>query len=156
MAKKFRYIMCGMFCGTDGEQYEINLPSHLMHDTEAKAMVDGNFGYRFVWFAGSNEPEIIVYERENFEVIEDGGGKHLKQWVEGNVVKIYTFDEFKAVGGYIRMLKPELKGCGYIDAETDFLDTNKTFLDVFLNMQKQKLYYIDHLAYSIETIEDEF
>jgi len=40
MAKKFRYIMCGMFCGTDGEEYEINLPSHLMHTTERKAMAE--------------------------------------------------------------------------------------------------------------------
>lgn len=154
MAKKYRYFMSGMFCPTDGEEYEINIPSHFLHDTESDAMKDGNFGYRFVWFAGDTEPIIIVYENEDFTVVEDENRKYLKQWVEGCVVKTYTFEEFKNAGGYIRMLKPELKGYGFIDGNTDFLDTDKTFKDVFPNMQKQKLYYIDNEAYYIEEVDN--
>ena len=78
--------------------------------------------------------------------------KYLKQWVEGQVLKTYTFEQFKEAGGYIRMLKSELKGRGFIDGNTDFLDTGKTFRDVYPNMQKQKLYYIDNEAYYVEEI----
>lgn len=153
MYTKYRYFMCGMFCPTDGEEYEINIPSPFLHDTKDDAMKDGNFGYRFALLNESKGPEIIIYEKENFKVIEDKDDKYLKQWVEGNVLKTYTFEEFRKEKGYIRILKQELKGSGYIDGNTDFLDTDKTFKDVFPNMQKQKLYYIDNEAYYIEKIE---
>ncbi len=52
------------------------------------------------------------------------------------------------------MLKPECKGLGFVDAETDYIDTNKTFKDVFPNAKKQKMYYVDSNAYSIETISE--
>lgn len=152
MKKKYRYIMGGMFYPTDGEEYEINIPSHLLYGSEDDAMKDGSFGYRFILLDDANGPEIVVFERENFKLIEDGDEKCLKQWVEGSVIKTYTFEEFRNAGGYIRMLKPELKGCGFIDDETDFLDTDKTFKDVFPNMEKQKLYYIDNEVYYIEEI----
>lgn len=150
---KYRYFMSGMFTPTDGEEYEINIPSPFLHDSEKAAMKDGNFGYRFAWLSDARGPEILIYAGEEFEVVEDGDKKYLKQWVEGNVLKTYTFEEFKAAGGYIRMLKPELKGIGCIDDSTDFLDTDKTFKDIFPDMQKQKLYYIDNEAYYIEEIE---
>ena len=153
MKKRYRYFMCGMFCPTDGEEYEINIPSPFLHDSKDEAMQDGNFGYRFVLLNNEIGPEIIVYEKENFRVVENEDKKYLEQWVEGKILKTYSFDEFKKENGYIRMLKPELKGSGYIDGNTDFLDTNKTFKDVFPNMQKQKLYYIDNEAYYIEEIE---
>lgn len=155
MKKKYRYFMSGMFFATDGEEYEINIPSPFLYDSEDEAMKDENFAYRFIWLDDTRGPEIIVYEKENYKVIKDGNKKYLKQWVEGNVLKTYTFEEFKNETGYIRMLKPELKGCGYINAETDFLDTDKTFRDVFPNMEKQKLYYIDNEAYYIEEIATE-
>lgn len=155
MAKKYRYFMSGMFCPTDGEEYEINIPSPFLRDSKKEAMGDGCYGYRFVWLINAKGPEIIIYKNENFEVVDDGNEKYLKQWVEGSVLKTYTFEEFKEAGGYMRMLKPEIKGSGYIDGNTDFLDTDKTFRDVFPDMQKQKLYYIDNEAYWIEEVADD-
>ena len=116
-------------------------------------MADESFGYRFALLDEAKGPEILIFERANFEVVEDENGKYIKDWVEGDVVKTYTFEEFKEAGGYIRMLKPECKGRAFIDGDTDFLDTNKTFRDVFPDMQKKKLYYIDDEACSIEKIE---
>lgn len=149
--RKYKYFMCGMFTPTDGNEYEINIPSPFLHNTKNDAKKDMNFGYRFALLNDTIGPEIIIYEKENFKVIEDKE-KYLEQWVEGNVIKTYSFDEFKKAGGYIRMLKPECKGCGYIDGNTDFIDTDKTFKDVFPNMQKQKLYYIDNEAFYIEEL----
>jgi len=151
---KYKYFMSGMVVPTDGEEYEINIPSPFLHNSKTEAMKDGEFGYRFLLLNEVRGPEIIVYEKENFKVVEDGDGKYLEQWVEGNVVGSYTFEEFKKAGGYIRMLKPELKGCGFIDGNTDFLDTDKTFKDIFPDMQKQKLYYIDNEAYYIEEVKN--
>jgi hypothetical protein len=34
------------------------------------------------------------------------------------------------------------------------LDTDKTFADIFPNMEHLKLYYIDNLAYSIDEITE--
>ena len=71
----------------------------------------------------------------------------------GNVIASYTFDEFAAANGYMRVLKPERNrekvnnGFIHIDGSTDFLTTSKTFKDIFPNMEKQKLYYIDSEAY---------
>ena len=153
MAKKYRYFMSGMFCPTDAEEYEINIPLPFLHNSKAEAMKDEAFGYRFLLLDDVKGPEIIIYEKENFKVVEDGDRKYLEQWVDGNVIGSYTFEEFKKTKGYIRMLKPELKGCGYIDGNTDFLDTDKSFKDVFPNMQKQKMYYIDSEAYYIEEVD---
>lgn len=152
MKRKYRYFMSGMFCPTDGEEYEINIPSPLLHDSKDEAMQDGNFGYRFALLNDEIGPEIIVYEKENFKVSKSENKTYLEQWVEGKILKTYSFEEFKKENGYIRMLKPELKGSGYI-GDTDFLNTNKTFKDVFPNMQKQKLYYIDNEAYYIEEVD---
>lgn len=154
MEKKYRYFMCGMFCPTDGEEYEIEIPSPFLHNSKDSAMKDGHLGYRFGYLDELKGPAIIIYENEKFEVVEDGDKKYLKQWVEGSVLKTYTFEEFKNKKGYIRMLKPELKGAGYIDADTDFINTDKTFEDVFPNMDKTKLYYIDNEAYYIEETEE--
>lgn len=38
--------------------------------------------------------------------------------------------------------------------ESDFMETDKTFADIFPNMKKHKLYYIDDEAYKISEIED--
>lgn len=151
--KKYRYFMSGMFSGTDGEEYEINIPSPFLHDSKEDAMRDDNFGYRFLLLDNQTGPVIVVYENEKFEVVKENKHTYLNQWVEGNVLDVYTFEKFKQEQGFIRMLKPEKKRCGYINGETDFLDTDKTFKDVFPNMQKQKLYYIDNEAYWIEEIE---
>lgn len=150
--KKYRYFMNGMFFPTDNEEYEINIPSPFLHDSENEAMVDGQFGYRFILLDDAIGPQIVVFERESFNFGKENDKKYVNQWVEDQVIKSYTFEEFKEAGGYIRMLKPEMKGIGFIDANTDFLDTDKTFRDVYPNMQKQKLYYIDNEAYYIEEV----
>lgn len=150
--KKYRYFMSGMFFPTDNEVYEINIPSPFLHGSEEEAMEDGKFGYRFIWFDDTIGPQIVVFEKEDFELVKENNRKYLKQWVEGHVLKTYTFEQFKEAGGYIRMLKPELKGSGFIDGNTDFLDIDKTFRDVYPNMQKQKLYYIDNEAYYVKKI----
>lgn len=150
--KKYRYFMSGMFFPTDNEEYEISIPSPFLHDSEEEAMEDGEFGYRFILLDDTIGPQIVVFEKEDFELVKENEKKYLKQWVEGQVLKTYTFEQFKEAGGYIRMLKPELKGRGFIDGNTDFLDTGKTFRDVYPNMQKQKLYYIDDEAYYVEEI----
>ena len=38
MAKKYRYFMSGMFEPTDGEMYEINIPSPHVYDSETEAL----------------------------------------------------------------------------------------------------------------------
>lgn len=149
--KKYRYFMSGMFTATDGNEYEINIPSPSSYASKAEAMEAGNFGYRFVLLEEDAGPQIIIYENENYKVVNDNNKKYLKTWVEGNIVKLYDYAEFTKMGGYIRMLKPECKGLGFIDGDTDFVDTNKSFKDIFPNMQKGKLYYIDNEAYYIES-----
>lgn len=149
---KYRYLMIGMFCPTDGENYEINVPSPFLHDSEEEAMADEQFGYRFVLLNETIGPQLLVFERERFEVETENGRKYLRDLVEGQVIKSYTFEEFKEAGGYIRLLKPGIRGTGFIDSDTDFLDTDRTFRDVFPNMQKQKLYCIDAEAYRIEKV----
>lgn len=149
---KYRYWMIGMFCPTDGEDYEINVPSPFLHDSEKEAMADEQWGYRFVLLNETIGPQLLVFERERFEVEIENGRKYLRDWVEGQIIKSYTFEEFTEAGGYIRLLKPGIRGTGFIDADTDFLDTDRTFRDVFPNMQKQKLYYIDDEAYRIEKV----
>lgn len=59
------------------------------------------------------------------------------------------FEEFKKNGGHIRQLRPSSMG-KYVTDELDFVDTDKSFVDVFQNMEKGKLYYVDVEAYSIE------
>lgn len=149
---KYRYLMIGMFCPTDGEDYEINVPSPFLHDSKEEAMADEQFGYRFVLLNETIGPQLLVFERERFEVETENGRKYLRDLVEGQIIKSYTFEEFTEAGGYIRLLKPGIRGTGFIDADTDFLDTDRTFRDVFPNMQKQKLYDIDDEAYRIEKL----
>lgn len=147
---KYRYFMSGMFYPTDGNEYEINIPSPVIHDSKEEAMADGNFGYRFIQIDRADGPIIVIFENENFKVTTDEKGQScLEQWVGGKIVGTYTFEQFKKSGGYIRMLKPECKGRGFIDGNTDFVPTEKTFVDIFPDIQPQKLYYIDNEAYWI-------
>lgn len=95
MEKKYRYFMSGMFVPTDGNEYEINIPSPFLYNSKTEAMQDENFGYRFIYLDGDTEPILVIYENEKFEVVKDNGEKYLKQWVEVNVVKTYTYKEFK-------------------------------------------------------------
>lgn len=56
-------------------------------------------------------------------------------------------------GGYIRQLKPEAKEKFIID-DSDFVDTDKTFADVFPNIEQEKLYYVDDESYSVEEVTE--
>lgn len=151
---KYRYFMNGMFSATDGSHYEINIPSPNLYNTEEEAMADGRFGYRFVLLDKTAGPEVVIFEREDFKLSNDKNGKQcLDTWVDGKVIATYTFEQFKKVNGYIRMLKPECQGSGFIDGDTDFVSTEKSFEEIFPNIQPQKLYYIDNMAYSVEKVE---
>ena len=150
--KKYRYYMCGMFNGTDGNRYDICIPSPFVRNSKSEAMKDADFAYRF-WAIDSAEPMLVAFANEHFEPINNGK-MQLKCWVDKDVVRTYTFEEFKKNGGYIRQLKPSSKGKIVID-ESDFIDTDKSFADVFPNMEKHKLYYIDNEAYTISKVKND-
>jgi len=152
---KYRYFMNGMFEPTDGESYEINIPSPFIRDSEEDAKADGIFGYRFAWIDDIRGPEILCYEGHNFALEKKDGERYIKDWVEGECIKRYNYDEFIKENGYIRQLDPEVnKKRPFVIDEKDFIDTDKTFRDVFPNMKKQHLYYIDDEAYFINEIEE--
>ena len=151
---KYQYSMTGIFSGTDGEEYEINFPFPYVRNTEVKAMCDGHSAYRFILFDEETGPEFCIFKGEDFSVVNENDQKYLKIWVKGNCFKSHNFDEFQKIGGTIRMLKPELKMAAYINGNTDYVNTNKTFKNIFPNMQKAKLYYIDSCAYYIKEIEE--
>lgn len=66
-----------------------------------------------------------------------------------HIIGVYTFEEFKKNGRYIRQLKPSSRG-KYVTDESDFVDTDKSFADVFPNLEQGKLYYVDDEAYYIQ------
>lgn len=144
--KRYRCYMCGMFTGTDGNRYGISIPSPFVRDSESEAMKDEVFGYRFLTI-DSAEPLLVVFANEHFEPMNNGKIQ-VRCWVDKNVVGIYTFEEFKKNGGYIRQLKPSSRG-KYVTDESDFIDVNKSFADAFPNMKQGKLYYVDGEAYCI-------
>lgn len=146
--------MSGIFSGTDGEEYEINIPFPYVRNTEVEAMCDGYAAYRFILFDEETGPEICIFEGEDFKVVDKDNQKYLKIWPKGNCLKSYNFNEFQKIGGTIRMLKPKLKMEAYINGNTDYINTDKTFKDIFPNMQKAKLYYIDSCAYNIKEIKE--
>lgn len=158
---KYRYLMHGIFEPTDGNTYEINIPSPFIRDSEVEAVADEwSFTYcfmqidkpvlpEFAQIDSSDEPVIVVFEKEGFNVT----GRRCLTWVEEKISGTYTFEQFKKMGGYIRMLKPECKGKLSRDLD-DFIPTKKTFADVFPNIKPDRLYYIDDKAYSIEEVHE--
>lgn len=139
--------MCGMFTGTDGNRYDICIPSPFVRNSKVEAIKDENFAYRF-WTTDSTGPMLVAFASEHFEPINNGK-MQLKCWVDKDVVGAYTFEEFKKNGGYIRQLKPSSRG-KYVTDESDFIDVNKSFADAFPNMKQGKLYYVDGEAYFIQ------
>lgn len=150
--KKYRYFMCGMFDGTDGNTYDICIPSPFARDSKSEAMKDERFAYRFASFDAEG-PLLIVFDEEYFEAAEENGKKELRCWVSKNVIAKYSFAGFKKNGGYIRQLKQEAKGKFIID-DSDFIETDKTFADVFPNIEQGKLYYVDDESYSVEEVTE--
>ena len=146
---KYRYFMCGMFDGTDGNRYIIRIPSPFVRDSESEAMKDEAFGYRFLTI-DSAEPLLVVFAKEHIEAVNNGK-MQVRCWVGKHVVGEYTFENFKKNGGYIRQLKPSSRG-KYVTDESDFVETDKTFADILPNIKKHKLYYIDDEAYKISKV----
>lgn len=146
---KYRYYMFGMFTGTDGNKYNICIPSPFVRDSKTEAMKDENFAYRF-WAIDSAGPMLVAFANEHFEPINNGK-MQLKCWVDKDVVGTYTFEEFEKNGEYIRQLKSSSRG-KYIINESDFVGTDKSFADVFQNMKQRKLYYVDE-AYFIGEVK---
>ena len=130
---KYKYFINGMIDGTDGKTYEIEVPSPFLYDSESKAMKDSELKCGIIITFGMLEPELVVISKEN-------------------IIKTYTYNELKKCG-YIRVLKDECKDCGYIDSVKDFSDTDKTFKDIFPDIEKEKLYYVDNEAYCIKKID---
>lgn len=97
-------------------------------------MKDSELKCRIILTSGMIEPELAVINKEN-------------------IIKTYTYNELKKCGGYIRVLKDECKDCSYIDSAKDFADTDKTFKDIFSDIEKEKLYYVDNEAYCIKKID---
>lgn len=144
---EYRYFTYGMFDGTDGNRYDICIPSPFVRNSKDKAMKDENFAYRFLTIDLAG-PMLIAFANEHFEPMNNGKTQ-LKCWVDKNVVGVYTFEKFKKNGGYIRQLKQSSRR-KYVTDESDFVDTDKSFADVFPNMEKEKLYYVDGEAYFIQ------
>lgn len=149
--KKYRYFMFGMFTGTDGNRYDICIPSPFVRNSKGEAMKDENFAYRF-WVIDSAGPMLVAFANEHFESMNNGK-MQLRCWVDKDVVGTYTFEEFKENGGYIRQLKPG-SGEKYVIDKSNFVDTDKSFADAFPNMERGKLYYVDDEAYFIGEVTD--
>lgn len=148
---EYRYFMYGMFDGTDGNRYDICIPSPFVRNSKSEAIKDENLAYRFCAI-DSAEPMLVAFANEHFEPMNNGK-MQLKCWVDKNVVGAYTFDEFKKNGGYIRQLKPSSRG-KYVTDESDFVDVNKSFAEVFPYIEKGKLYYIDDESYFVAEKEN--
>lgn len=149
--KKYRYYMCGMFSGTDGNRYDICIPSPFVRNSKSEAMKDADFAYRF-WAIDSAEPMLIAFANEHFEPMNNGK-MQLRCWVDKHIIGTYTFEEFRKNGGYIRQLKPSSRGKYVID-ESDFVDVDKSFAEVFPYIEKGKLYYIDDESYFVAEKEN--
>lgn len=150
--KKYRYYICGMFTGTDGNRYNICIPSPFVRSSKGETMKNENFACRF-WTIDSAGPMLIAFANEHFEPVNNSK-MQLKCCVDKNVVGAYTFEEFKKNGGYIRQLKPSSKG-KYVVEESDSVDTKKSFADVMLNVEQVKLYYLDRGVYFIGKVADD-
>lgn len=149
--KKYRYYMCGMFSGTDGNRYDICIPSPFVRNSKSEAMKDADFAYRF-WAIDSAEPMLIAFANEHFEPMNNGK-MQLRCWVDKHIIGTYTFEEFRKNGGYIRQLKPSSRG-KYVTDESDFVDVDKSFAEVFPYIEKGKLYYIDDESYFVAEKEN--
>ena len=148
---KYRYFMYGMFDGTDGNRYDICIPSPFVQNSEVEAMKDENLAYRFCTIY-SAEPMLVAFANEHFEPMNNGK-MQLKCWVDKHIIGTYTFEEFRKNGGYIRQLKPSSRG-KYVTDESDFVDVDKSFAEVFPYIEKGKLYYIDDESYFVVEIEN--
>lgn len=148
--------MNGIFWGDNNRSYEINIPAPNIYGSKDEAMKDSSLAYRFVSIDG--EPVIAVYSKEKYRMETQEEAKNrmpaMLTWVEGAPIFMYTYKDFIAKGGSIRILKAEKEGSFCID-ETDFEITDKTFKDIFPESEKwTKPKYIDDEAYYIAEVEE--
>lgn len=151
MKKRYQYYAYSIFDATDGNRYEIAIPSPYTYKTKEEAMADKVLGYRFVLLPDGKGPQVAIFEGSGFGAGYDGKENYVRG--EEGVIEIYDFDEFTKAGGYIRLFNPELKNITIIE-DSDFLETDKTFADIFPNMEYLKLDYIDDQSYSINEISE--
>lgn len=114
-------------------------------------MKDADFAYRF-GAIDSAEPVLIAFANEHFEPMNNGK-MQLRCCVDKHIIGTYTFEEFKKNDGYIRQLKPSSRG-KYVTDESDFVDVDKSFAEVFPYIEKGKLYYIDDKSYFVAEKEN--
>ena len=148
---EYRYFMYGMFDGTDGNRYDICIPSPFVRNSKNEAMKDENLAYRFCAI-DSAEPMLVAFANEHFEPMNNGK-MQLRCWVDKHIIGTYTFEEFKKNDGYIRQLKSSSRG-KYVTDESDFVDVDKSFVEVFPYIEKGKLYYIDDESYFVAEKEN--
>lgn len=98
------------------------------------------------------EDMLIAFANEHFEPMNNGK-MQLRCWVDKHIIGTYTFEEFKKNDGYIRQLKPSSRG-KYVTDESDFVDVDKSFAEVFPYIEKGKLYYIDDESYFVAEKEN--
>lgn len=153
MKKRYQYCMYGMFDAIDGNRYDIAIPSPNTYETKEEAMADKVLGYRFVLLPDAKGPQVVIFKKYGSSFVKNEKEKYVKDWVGGYVFEMYDFNKFTKTGGYIRLLNPKRGNVGIIE-DSDFLETDKTFADIFPNMKQLKLYYIDAQAYSIEEIPE--
>lgn len=167
---KYRYLMYGTFTpneykykhkNTVHDILSIEIPAPFSHPTEAEAMQDGHLAYRFA--SVNKEVIIAVYTNEDFTVsVDTKGWKHLKTWVEGEMICSYTYDQFKAMGGRIYEI-PNSMMCSLPDGleeieskansaseNPNYYETDITFAELFpMLSEESKPIYIDNEAYAI-------
>lgn len=176
---KYRYLMYGSFTpneykykhtSTDHNMLSIEIPAPFSHDTEKEAMQDGHLAYRFISL--NKEVVIAVYANEGFTVNADTKGrKHLKTWVEGEMICSYTYAQFKAMGGRIYEIPNSMMCClpddldenealekieewdsktGTVPVDLKDYETEATFTELFPRLSEEsKPIYIDNEAYAI-------
>lgn len=73
----------------------------------------------------------------------------------GEVVKQYTYEEFLAKNGKLKIKQLTPKGNFVIGGEFDYIPTQKTFCEIFPNIEKDKLYYVEDDSFYVEEQETE-
>lgn len=87
--KKYCYFMFGMFTGTDGNKYNICIPSPFVRDSKAEAMKDENFAYRFLTIDSAG-PMLVAFANEHFKPMNNGK-MQLKCWVDKDAAGAFCF-----------------------------------------------------------------
>ena len=145
--KKYKYVFCGSFFDNEGNNYEIDVETPNIWDSEEEAKNDTT-GYRFIRI--NDNVYLVAFERESLSFVNGD----LCVSVDGKTTR-YTYEQFIENGGVIRKLKETSKDklCWEDD---DYDVVNKSFDELFSNTQgKNTPYsiYIDSLAYYIREID---